>query len=75
MTSVSKGQLAIKDADGNLDTGCGFTPACQPKWLQKCANVKVFLFVLTTFGIVQGREYYNLLSFDLLCCMQRSAHV
>jgi len=64
MTSVSKEQLAIKDADGSLETGCGFTPGCQPKWLQKCANVKVFLFVLTAFGIVQGKEY-NLLLLSL----------
>jgi len=74
MTSVSKEQLATENVDQDVDTGCGLTPACQPKWLQKCADAKVFLVVLTAFGVVQGKKY-NLHSFDLLYRVQEYSHV
>ena len=37
------------------DTQCGYTAACKPAGLQKCANAKVYLFVVSLCTIVQGR--------------------
>ena len=36
------------------DTKCGYNSACEPACLQKCANPKVFLLLITIFTVIQS---------------------
>ena len=37
------------------DTRCGYTATCKPKCLQRCANPKVFLLLITLYTMVHGK--------------------
>lgn len=37
-----------------VDTKCGYTASCQPRCLQKCADPKAYLLLITLFAMVQG---------------------
>ncbi|XP_067932989.1 solute carrier organic anion transporter family member 4A1-like, partial [Watersipora subatra] len=37
-----------------VNTSCGYTKACRPKWLQAFSNAKAFLVVMTACTITQG---------------------
>lgn len=41
--------------DIDADTQCGFTSSCKPSFLQRCANVKVYLVVISCCTIIQGK--------------------
>ena len=51
-----------KDFNDEVDTQCGYTASCKPSFLQRCANPKVYLVVITLYGIMQGRIEYSELS-------------
>ena len=39
----------------DVDTQCGYTASCKPSCIQRCANPKVYLLVITLFSVVQGK--------------------
>ena len=36
-------------------TRCGYTALCEPECLQRCANPKVFLLLITLYTMVHGK--------------------
>lgn len=44
------------DEEEAVDTRCGYTASCKPKWLQVCANPKAYLVVASLCAIMQGMK-------------------
>ena len=56
-------QMEMQLATEEVDAQCGYTESCRPAWLQRFANAKAFLIVVTTYAFVQGTSkmwYYIL---------------
>ena len=47
-------QMEIQLATEEVDAQCGYTESCRPIWLQRFANAKAFLIVVTACAFVQG---------------------
>lgn len=56
-----KTQTEVADQE-EIDTRCGYGASCKPNWLQKCANPKMFLVIVTLYAMVQGKELYEKLT-------------
>ena len=50
-----------EEFNDEVDTQCGYTASCKPSFLQRCANPKVYLVVITLYGVMQGRIEYRML--------------
>ena len=49
-------ELAVAEkTDEPTDTRCGYTASCKPECLQRCANPKVFLLLITLYTMVHGK--------------------
>ena len=48
-----------EEFNDEVDTQCGYTASCKPSFLQRCANPKVYLVVITLYGVMQGRIEYT----------------
>ena len=57
VTNVNRDdELAVAEkTDEQTDTRCGYTATCKPKCLQRCANPKVFLLLITVYTMVHGK--------------------
>ena len=54
-THESKDQrMEMQLATEEVDAQCGYTESCRPAWLQRFANAKAFLIVVTAYAFVQG---------------------
>ena len=66
--SVSDESFGEKDFNDEVDTQCGYTASCKPSFLQRCANPKVYLVVITLYGVMQGRIEYRMLLLPHTVC-------
>ena len=57
ITNVNRDDtLAVaEETEEQTDTTCGYTATCKPKCLQRCANPKVFLLLITLYTMVHGK--------------------
>ncbi|XP_067950254.1 solute carrier organic anion transporter family member 4C1-like [Watersipora subatra] len=46
--------IRSKEVTELVNTSCGYTTKCRPKWLQRFANAKASLVVITLFALIQG---------------------
>ena len=46
-------QMEMQLATEEVDAQCGYTESCRPAWLQRFANAKAFLIVVTACAFVQ----------------------
>lgn len=52
--NLKKSGSAVSVVDDSVDTACGYTVSCKPKALQKCANAKAYLVIISLCSIMQG---------------------